>query len=62
METIWIPFVVAALIAFAATPFVIRIAPKIGAMDIPKDDRRVHKDPMPLMWECLYFCPKPGIS
>ena len=28
METIWIPFVVAALIAFAATPFVIKIAPK----------------------------------
>lgn len=49
MDTIWIPFVVAALIAFATTPFVIRIAPKIGAMDIPKDDRRVHKDPMPLI-------------
>ncbi|MCR3956310.1 MAG: undecaprenyl/decaprenyl-phosphate alpha-N-acetylglucosaminyl 1-phosphate transferase [Gudongella sp.] len=49
METIWIPFVVAAVIAFAATPFVIKIAPKIGAMDIPKDDRRVHKDPMPLI-------------
>ncbi|HZH92595.1 MAG TPA: MraY family glycosyltransferase, partial [Tissierellaceae bacterium] len=49
METVWIPFVVAAVIAFAATPFVIKTAPKVGAMDIPKDDRRVHKDPMPLI-------------
>ncbi|MGM0396005.1 MAG: MraY family glycosyltransferase [Bacillota bacterium] len=49
MDIIWLPFVVAAVIAFAATPFVIKIAPKIGAMDIPKDDRRVHKAPMPLI-------------
>ena len=49
MGTIWIPFVIALVIAFAATPLAIKIAPKIGAMDIPKDDRRVHKEPMPLM-------------
>ena len=68
MEIIWLPFVVAALIAFAATPIVIRFAPKIGAMDIPKDDRRIHKAPMPLiggvamylavMAGMLFFLPK----
>lgn len=29
------------------TPFAIWLAPKIGAMDIPKDNRRVHNKPMP---------------
>lgn len=40
-------FLVAFLVALATTPFAIRLAPKIGAMDIPKDDRRMHKKPMP---------------
>ncbi len=34
-------------ISFAVTPFAIRLAPKIGAMDIPKDKRRMHSKPMP---------------
>lgn len=44
---LWGPFVVALVCAAAVTPIAIRVAPKIGAMDIPKDDRRVHKKPMP---------------
>ncbi|MDO4868966.1 MAG: MraY family glycosyltransferase [Bacillota bacterium] len=44
---LWAPFLVAALIAAAVTPLAILIAPKIGAMDIPKDNRRVHNKPMP---------------
>ena len=40
------PFFLAAAVAFAIscilTPAAIRIAPKIGAMDIPKDNRRMH--------------------
>lgn len=34
-------------IALAVTPLSIKLAPKIGAIDIPKDKRRVHTKPMP---------------
>ena len=36
-----------AVISFLVTPLVISLAPKIGAMDIPKDSRRVHDHPIP---------------
>ena len=39
----------AALIAYIATPFVKELAVKIGAVDVPKDDRRMHKVPIPRM-------------
>lgn len=39
--------IVAAAISCAMTPAAIRIAPKIGAMDIPKDARRMHSRPIP---------------
>ena len=35
------------IIALAATPLAIKLAPRIGAMDIPKDKRRMHSKPMP---------------
>lgn len=35
------------LISVIMTPISIRLAPKIGAMDIPEDDRRIHKKPIP---------------
>jgi UDP-GlcNAc:undecaprenyl-phosphate GlcNAc-1-phosphate transferase len=38
---------VALAIVLALTPVAIKVAPKIGAMDIPKDERRVHSKPMP---------------
>lgn len=44
---LWAPFFVALAITAAVTPVAIWLAPKIGAMDIPKDDRRVHNKPMP---------------
>ncbi|MDR1117532.1 MAG: undecaprenyl/decaprenyl-phosphate alpha-N-acetylglucosaminyl 1-phosphate transferase [Oscillospiraceae bacterium] len=34
-------------ISFAATPLVRLFAKKIGAMDVPKDDRRMHNVPIP---------------
>lgn len=34
------------LVSFAATPLVKRLATKIGAMDVPKDDRRMHNIPI----------------
>ena len=39
-------FIVALIISFAATPLVKRMAFSIGAVDIPKDKRRMHKKPM----------------
>jgi len=39
--------IVAFLVSFSATPVVILYANKIGAIDIPKDNRRVHKRPTP---------------
>jgi UDP-GlcNAc:undecaprenyl-phosphate/decaprenyl-phosphate GlcNAc-1-phosphate transferase len=44
---LWGPFAVALIVTAAATPLAIWTAPKIGAMDIPRDERRVHKKPMP---------------
>ena len=44
---LWAPFVVAGLITAIVTPLSILIAPKVGAMDVPKDKRRVHNKPMP---------------
>ncbi len=44
-----IPFVVAAIISFFMTPIAKKAAIKIGAIDIPKDERRVHNKPMPLL-------------
>ncbi len=40
-------FVIAALVCALATPLAIKVAPKIGAMDIPKDGRRMHDHPIP---------------
>lgn len=41
--------VVAAGISCAITPLVKRLAKKVGAMDIPKDQRRMHHKPIPRM-------------
>lgn len=40
-------FVVSFVFTFATTPLVRRFAFKIGAIDVPKDKRRVHKKPTP---------------
>lgn len=37
----------AAICGAAVTPLAIKLAPKIGAMDVPQDKRRVHNKPMP---------------
>lgn len=44
---LWAPFVIAGLVAAFVTPLSIILAPKVGAMDVPKDKRRVHNKPMP---------------
>ena len=42
-----IAFILAFIVAFMATPYTIKIANKIGAVDIPKDKRRMHTKRMP---------------
>lgn len=37
------------IIAYIATPFAIKFANKIGAVDVPTDERRMHKKPIPLL-------------
>ncbi len=43
------------LVSFAATPTVISLAHKINALDVPKDERRVHKKPIPLIGGLAIF-------
>ena len=46
-----IAFVLAFIIAFVTTPYTIGLAKKVGAIDYPKDARRINKKPMPrLRW------------
>ncbi|MCR4804868.1 MAG: undecaprenyl/decaprenyl-phosphate alpha-N-acetylglucosaminyl 1-phosphate transferase, partial [Clostridia bacterium] len=40
-------FLLALAITALATPIAIKIAPKIGAVDVPRDNRRMHKRPIP---------------
>ncbi len=42
-----IAFLLAFIVSFMATPYTIKLAHKIGAVDIPKDERRMHKKAMP---------------
>ena len=42
-----IAFLLAFITAFMATPYTIKLAKKVGAVDVPKDNRRMHKKPMP---------------
>lgn len=43
-----IPFLAAFILTFIQMPFTIKIAKKKGFLDVPKDDRRVHKKPIPV--------------
>ena len=47
--------VVALLISFISTPVVKSIAQRVGAMDIPKDNRRMHHHPIPRMGGLAIF-------
>ncbi len=46
---------VAALIAFISTPVVKNLAYKVGAVDVPKDNRRMHKQPIPRLGGLAIF-------
>ena len=52
---IGVAVVAALVVSFAVTPAVKWFARKIGAMDIPKDSRRVHKTPIPRLGGLAIF-------
>lgn len=45
----------AAVLSFAVTPLVKRLAQKVGAMDVPTDGRRMHHHPIPRMGGLAIF-------
>lgn len=44
---LWAAFLTAFVLTLAFTPLAIWLAPKIGAMDVPRDERRIHSRPVP---------------
>ena len=40
-------FALAGFLSYLLTPFVKQLAGRLGAIDTPKDDRRMHKKPIP---------------
>ncbi len=55
MKSFIAPFLLATVISYLSTPLVRKLAFKVGAVDIPKDDRRVHKEAMPLIGGLAIF-------
>ena len=47
--------VLAAVVSFATTPLVKSLSVKVGAIDVPKDDRRMHDHPIPRMGGLAIF-------
>lgn len=50
-----IAFVLSGIISFASTPLVKVFAQKVGAIDVPLDDRRMHKQPVPRLGGLAIF-------
>lgn len=56
MKNSYLLFIIAAFISLISTPFVTKFARYIRAMDVPKDDRRVHNKPIPKLGGlAIYF-------
>jgi len=47
MASYFIAFISAVIISFIMTPLARKLAIKVGALDVPKDARKIHKKPMP---------------
>ncbi len=48
-------FVVATVLTFILTPLAKKIAYRVGAIDVPRDDRRMHKEPIPRLGGLAIF-------
>lgn len=55
MKTMYIAFLIALAVAYLVTPLVIKLAYRVGAIDVPKDNRRVHKVPIPRLGGVAIF-------
>ena len=55
VAVVLIALVTAVLISFITTPVVKMLAEKVGAVDVPKDNRRMHKHPIPRMGGLAIF-------
>lgn len=55
MSAYGIGFILAAVLAFGLTPIAKRIAKLIGAIDVPKDERRIHTKPIPRLGGLAIF-------
>lgn len=49
MYSYFVIFFTALIISFMSTPLVRKLAIRIGALDVPKDERRMHKQPIPYL-------------
>ena len=47
LARILLAMALASAISYASTPFVMKLAVRIGAVDVPRDNRRMHKVPIP---------------
>ena len=50
-----IAFVLAFITTFVITPYTIKLATKLGAVDTPKDSRRINKITMPRLGRTCYY-------
>lgn len=53
---ILLSFMAAFVISYVSTPQVIKLAHRLGAIDVPKDNRRVHKTPIPRLGGISIYC------
>lgn len=53
--TLLLALVVAAVVSFLTTPLVKTLACKVGAIDVPRDGRRMHKTPIPRLGGLAIF-------
>ena len=62
MRNYMMAFFFSIIVAYLATPVAKKWAKKVGAIDIPKDDRRIHLKPTPLLGGlAIYFASMIGI-
>lgn len=55
MYSVFIPLVMSIMISYLMTPIAIKVAYAVGAIDIPKDARRVHSKPIPRLGGLAIF-------
>lgn len=55
MEKIIAAFITALLVSYFSTPWVMKLAKKVGAIDVPTDNRRVHTSPVPRLGGLAIF-------